>query len=160
MNTETATPEQPRLEIQKIYLKDASLECPSSPDIFRNNSWEPQANLQLGTESTQLAERTFEVTLSTTLTVKNGESTSYLVEVQQAGIFTVEGVSDEQLGPMLGIACPNILFPFAREAVADLIMKAGFPQHVLPPVNFEALFAQQAQQKAPDEAQASGHTSH
>lgn len=136
---------QPRFEIQKIYIKDASLECPNSPQIFRGEQWRPEASLQLGTRSAQLEGAEFEVVLNVTLTVKSGEKTGYLVEVQQGGIFTLENIPDEQVEPLLGIGCPNVLFPFAREAIADLVQRAGFPQHLLPPVNFEAIFAQQKQ---------------
>ncbi len=147
MADEPQSNDQARFEIQKVYLKDASLECPNSPELFRNMEWTPEANLQLNTGNAHLDESHFEVHLTVTLTVKSGEKTAYLVELQQAGVFTIQNIPNDKLGPMLGIACPNILFPFAREAAADLIQKAGFPQHLLPPVNFEALYAQHVRQQ-------------
>ncbi len=138
----------PRFEIQKIFIKDVSLENPNSPGIFLGHQWNPEANLQLGSRSEELDDGNYEVILTVTLTVKSGDMTGYLVEVQQAGVFTLENIPEEQLEPLLGIGCPNVLFPFAREVVADLVQKAGFPQHLLPPVNFEAIYAQQARQNS------------
>ena len=138
---------QPRFEIQKIYLRDASLECPSSPAVFHGREWQPKSGLQLDTQATAAGEGLYEVILTTTLTVTLGEETAYLVEVHQAGLFTLIDFPKEQMGPLLGIHCPSVLFPFAREAVADLVQKAGFPQHLLPPVNFESLYAQQVQRQ-------------
>jgi preprotein translocase subunit SecB len=139
---------QPRFEIQKIYLRDVSLECPNSPTVFHGRQWQPEAGLQLNTMAKEASEGLYEVILTTTLTVKLGEETAYLVEVHQAGLFTLIDVPEQQMGPLLGIHCPSVLFPFAREAVADLVQKAGFPQHLLPPVNFETLYAQQMKQQA------------
>jgi preprotein translocase subunit SecB len=139
------TSEQSRkFAIQRLYLKDVSLETPNSPHIFREK-WTPQLNVNLSSTTKDLEPAVYEVVLSVTATVKSGDSTAYLAEVQQAGIFSLEGFSRAELGPMLGSYCPNILFPFAREAVSDLVIKAGFPQLLLAPVNFDALYAQHVQ---------------
>jgi len=145
--TEQPEPRQARFEIQRIYLKDVSLECPNTPGLFVNMEWKPQANLQIECENTRLDASNFEVQITVTLKLTTGEKTAYLVEAKQAGVFTLDNIPEDQLDPMLGIACPNILFPFAREAVADLVQKSGFPPHLLPPVNFEALYAQNRQRR-------------
>ena len=145
--TEQAAPKPARFEIQRVYLKDVSLECPNTPGLFVNMQWKPKANLQIDCENTRLDPSNFEVQVTVTLKLLTGEKVAYLVEVKQAGVFTLENVPGDQLEPMLRITCPNILFPFAREAVADLVQKAGFPPHLLPPVNFEALFAQEMQRR-------------
>jgi preprotein translocase subunit SecB len=131
--------------IQKVYMKDMSFETPNSPTIF-TTEWKPDINLQLTSNATPLNEGVFEVVLSVTVTAKLADKTAYLAEVQQAGIFTVSGFEEQQQAPMLGAFCPNVLYPFAREAVADLIGKGGFPPVYLAPVNFDALFAQKAQE--------------
>ena len=156
MSEPSAAAPQPRFEIKKIFIKDASLECPNSPAIFDGQQWQPEASLHLGTRTDQLEGPDYAVILTVTLTVKCADLVGYLVEVQQGGIFTLENIPESQLEPLLGIGCPNVLFPFAREAVADLVQKAGFPQHLLPPVNFEIIYAQQAQQKSAGKSQAAG----
>lgn len=133
--------------IQKIYTKDLSFETPNSPAIF-TEKWEPAVDFNLGTNVATLQDQLFEVSLTVTITVKVGEIVAYLVEVNQAGVFTMGGFGDQELGPMLGSFCPNILFPYAREAVSDLVTKGGFPQLLLAPVNFDALYAQHLQQQA------------
>ncbi len=137
--------------IQKIYTKDISFEAPNSPVIFKQQ-WQPQINVDLNTNGTALEESVYEVVLSLTVTAKLEEKTAFLVEVQQAGIFTIKGIGDADLPVMLGSFCPNILFPYAREAVSDLVAKGGFPQLLLAPVNFDALYAQhreKTKQQAP-----------
>ena len=136
--------------IQKIYTKDMSFETPNSPQIF-TEQWEPSVDFNLGSNVQPLENGLYEVALAVTITVKSGEKIAYLVEVNQAGIFTLAGFSDEEMGPMVGSFCPNILFPYAREAITDLVTKGGFPQLLLAPVNFDALYAQhiQAQQQVP-----------
>ncbi len=131
--------------IQKIYTKDISFETPNSPKIF-TQKWEPALDINLGTHVEPLENSMFEVALNITVTVKIGETTAYLVEVAQAGIFTLDGFSEQEMGPMLGSFCPNILFPYAREAISDLVNKGGFPQLILAPVNFDALYMQHLQQ--------------
>lgn len=141
-------PKQPQLElaIQRVYTKDISFETPNSPEIF-TGEWKPNMDLNLGTESKKISDGVFEVVLKVTVTVKSEDKTAFLAEVHQAGIFTVKGLADNQLAPVFGITCPNILFPYVREAVSDLVNKGSFPQLILSPINFEALFAQQMQQQ-------------
>ena len=143
MAEEQQAPEK-QFSIQKIYTKDLSFETPSSPKIF-TEKWEPTVDLNLSSQILPLEQSLYEVALTITITVKSIESIAYLVEVSQAGIFTLSGFSEEEMGPMLGSFCPNILFPYAREAVSDLVNKGGFPQLLLAPVNFDALYAQQLQ---------------
>lgn len=130
-------------KIQRIYLKDVSYESPQTPGVFAGNTnWQPQVSLHLNTESTKLENDLFESVLTVTATVKLGEETAYLTEVKQAGLFLIKGFPEDRLAPMLGSFCPNLLFPFAREAVGSLVQKGGFPQLLLDPVNFDALYAQ------------------
>ncbi|MCK5190455.1 MAG: protein-export chaperone SecB, partial [Methylococcales bacterium] len=127
-----------------------SFETPNSPKIF-TEKWEPTVDFNLGTNVEPLENALFEVSLSVTVTVKCNDTTAYLVEVTQAGIFSLAGFSEQEMGPMVGSFCPNILFPYAREVVSDLVAKGGFPQLLLAPVNFDALYSQhlqQAQQQA------------
>jgi preprotein translocase subunit SecB len=150
MAEEQQLPEK-QFSIQKIYTKDLSFETPSSPKIF-TEKWEPTVDLNLSSQIQALESSLFEVALTITITVKSIDTIAYLVEVSQAGIFTLSGFTEEEMGPMLGSFCPNILFPYAREAVSDLVAKGGFPQLLLAPVNFDALYAQQlqyAQQQVP-----------
>jgi preprotein translocase subunit SecB len=130
--------------IQKIYTKDLSFETPNSPKVFMEK-WEPVVDFNLSTRVETLDNNLYEVVLTTTITVKIAESTAYLVEVNQAGIFTIAGFTDQEMGPMVGSFCPNILFPYSREVVSDLVAKGGFPQLLLAPVNFDALYAQHLQ---------------
>lgn len=134
-----------QFSIQKIYTKDLSFETPHAPKIFREK-WDPVVDFHLSTNVNQLDAMVYEVTLTVTVTVKSVEITAYLVEVNQAGIFTLNNFTEQEMGPMLGSFCPNILFPYAREVVSELVAKGGFPQLLLAPVNFDALYAQHAQQ--------------
>jgi preprotein translocase subunit SecB len=138
---------QPQLGIQRVYVKDVSLETPNTPDVFREQ-WKPDVNLNVGTTSRELGNDLYEVVVSVTVTARLAERTAFLVEVQQAGIFTIKGLDQEQLQQVMAIYCPNVIFPYAREAVSDLVTRAGFPQLLLAPVNFEALYARQMQQEA------------
>ncbi|MCK5829464.1 MAG: protein-export chaperone SecB [Methylococcales bacterium] len=147
---EENTPEEKQFSIQKIYTKDISFETPNSPKIF-TEKWEPTVDFNLGTNVETLENSLFEISLSVTVTVKCADTTAYLVEVTQSGIFSLDGFSEQEMGPMIGSFCPNILFPYAREVVSDLVAKGGFPQLLLAPVNFDALYGQhlqQAQQKS------------
>ncbi|MBA3696062.1 MAG: protein-export chaperone SecB [Methylotenera sp.] len=138
---------QPGFSIEKIYLKDASLEIPNAPQIFTDRT-QPQVGVELGNFAQLLEEGVFEVTIKVTVTSKIEEKTVFLVEVTQAGIFQIRNVPEENMEMIAGITCPNILFPYAREAVSDLVIRAGFQPVLLNPINFEALFAQQKQQQA------------
>jgi preprotein translocase subunit SecB len=143
--SEEAKNSEKHFSIQKIYTKDVSFETPNSPKVF-TEKWEPSVDFNLGTNVLPLENSMFEVALKITITVKNSDTTAYLVEVNQAGIFSLGGFTDEEMGPMLGSFCPNILFPYAREAISDLVAKGGFPQMLLAPVNFDALYSQHLQQ--------------
>ncbi len=131
--------------IQKIYVKDVSFETPNSPAIF-TQQWDPKVEFNLSSSGQQVQEGVFEVNLTVTLTVKIEQKTAYLVEVNQAGIFSVSGFQNEEIGHLLGSYCPNLLFPYAREAVSDIVSRGGFPPMLLAPVNFDALYAQHVQQ--------------
>jgi preprotein translocase subunit SecB len=139
--------QQPVFNIEKIYVKDASLEAPHAPQIFLEPA-QPQVEVQLATAATRAGDGLYESVLTITVTAKAGDKTCFLVEVAQAGLFQIRNVPEADLEPILGIACANILFPYARESVADLIARAGFPAIHLAPMNFEAMYAarQQAQQ--------------
>lgn len=129
----------PHFEIQRIYVKDASLESPNTPHTFVEE-WKPEVTLNLETKSNRLQDNMHEVVLSITATVHSNKKTAFLIEVQQAGVFAISGFPDDQLHQMLGSFCPNILFPYAREVVSDLVVRGGFPQLILAPVNFDALY--------------------
>ena len=133
--------QQPQFGIQRLYLKDVSFESPNSPAIFRKE-WKPQVKLDLNTQTRQLDEGVYEVVLTLTVAAKIEEESAFLCEVQQGGIFTLAGFPDETRDQMLGAYCPNILFPYAREAVDALVVKGSFPALMLAPVNFDALYAQ------------------
>jgi preprotein translocase subunit SecB len=135
-------------QLQRIYIKDLSFESPNAPAVFTGQQWQPQHELNINTKVDKLTEESYEVVLSVTVTTKMGEQTAFIVEVHQAGIVGVKGFPDGELGPLLGAYVPNVLFPYAREAVSDLVTKGSFPQLVLQPVNFDALFAQHRQQMA------------
>ena len=142
--------------IQRIFTKDISFEAPNAPAIFRKE-WRPEVKLDLDTRSNKLEDGVYEVILSLTVTTKVGEETAFLCEVQQAGIFSApdgEGTPEGQLAHMLGSFCPNILFPYAREAISNLVNRATFPQLNLAPVNFDALFAQYVQQRQEQQGEA------
>jgi len=131
--------------IQKIYVKDLSFEAPNSPQVFLEK-WEPEVSLQISNNGTALSDTTQEVVLTLTVTAKQHDKTAYLIEVQQAGIFSIEGYDQEQLAAMVGGYCPHVLFPFARETVSDLVTRGGFPQLLLAPINFDALYRQHLEQ--------------
>ncbi|MDP1574932.1 MAG: protein-export chaperone SecB [Coxiellaceae bacterium] len=144
--TEQQTPQQPEFAIQRLYVKDLSVEAPNTPQIFLE-PWEPQLHMDLGTDaSLQLDEGMREVVLTVTVTVKIKDKVAFLVEVKQAGIFSLKGFDEQQMHHMLGSFCPNVLYPYAREVVTDAVVRAGFPQLYLAPVNFDALYAQQQQE--------------
>jgi preprotein translocase subunit SecB len=138
---------QQEFGLQKFYLKDVSLEAPRSPKVF-TREWKPDTNVQLNSQARALDDQgNYEVELTLTVTTKSHDETAYLVEVKQAGVFVIRGFPEEQLNHLLASYCPNTLFPFAREVVSDLVTKAGFPQMLLAPVNFDLLYTQQLQQR-------------
>lgn len=140
--------QQPIFSIEKLYVKDLSLEIPNAPQIFLERD-PPQVDVQLHHSATTVEEGLYESVLTVTVTAKIGEKTVFLVEAGQAGIFTIRNLPQGDLEPVLGIACPNILFPYAREVISDAVVRAGFPPVLLNPVNFEALY--QAQKQAATE---------
>lgn len=133
--------------VQKIYLKDVSFEAPNAPLVF-NEQGQPELNMGLNQKVGKLAEGVFEVVLGVTLTCKIEDKTIYLVEVAQAGIFGLSGFDDQGLDAMLGIHCPNVLFPYARQTISDLISSGGFPPFYLQPMNFEAVYAEGLRRRA------------
>lgn len=158
MTDEHQQPER-QLALQKIYVKDVSFETPNSPQVF-TMKWEPAVEFNLATNARQLQDTLYEVSVTVTVTVKLEEKTAYLVEICQAGIFALVGFNQQELGPLIGSYCPNILFPFAREAVSDLVIKGGFPPMLLAPVNFDALYAQHVQQRPADQPAEAAPRSH
>ena len=144
-----------QFEIQKIYLKDVSFESPVSPKVF-TEKWNPQTDIHIQSKTSKLDKHLFEVSITVQVTATQDESTAFLVEVTQAGIFLIKNFEQDQHNQLLGSHCPNTLFPFARESIAELIAKGGFPQLLLNPVNFEALYqqhlkAQKEQKSHPDQ---------
>ncbi len=137
--------------ILRIYLKDVSLETPSSPEVF-TQEFKPEINLQLNTVIKRIEEDLHEVVLNITVTAKQGEKTGFLVEVQQAGIFSLKGFDEAQKGTMLGAYCPNVLFPYAREEISALVSKGGFPPFLLAPINFDAMYAEKTAERAAQQA--------
>ncbi|MDF2178700.1 protein-export chaperone SecB [Aliiglaciecola sp. CAU 1673] len=141
---------QPQFAIQRIYTRDISFESPNAPAIF-HKEWKPEVKMDLDTRSTKLDANLYEVVLSVTVTVKAGEETAFLVEVQQAGMFSIaDSLPDQQKAHMLGSFCPNTLFPYARECISSLVNRGTFPQLNLAPVNFDAIFAAYLQKRAQD----------
>lgn len=130
--------------IQKIYTKDISFESPNAPGIF-STEFQPQLSIDLNVETAALDESTHHVILRITATTKVEEQTAFLCEVEQAGIFTLSGFSETEMGYLLGAQCPNVLFPYAREVVSDLVAKGGFPQLLLEPVNFDGMYHEHLQ---------------
>ena len=142
-----------RLSIGKIYLKDFSFESPQAPDVFRQSDWKPQTDLNLRSSHTALEENHHEVVLTVTVEAKADDKTFFLLELQQAGLFEISGYEDDEFGAIIGSFCPNVLFPFARETVSSLVQKGGFPEFVLQPINFDALYMQSKQQQAAQQAE-------
>ena len=146
----------PGFGIEKLYVKDLSLELPNAPQIFTDRD-APQIGIEISNAASKIDDGIYEVVLTITVTSKICEKTAFLIEVAQAGIFQVRNVPEENLEIIFSITCPNILFPYAREVVSDLSVRAGFPPVVLSPINFEALYAQQKQQQVQDEASKTTH---
>ena len=148
---------QPQFEIQRIFVKGLSLEAPNTPQTFVEE-WKPEVSLNLDTKSNRIQENLHEVILSITATVNTNKKTAFLIEVQQAGVFMMSGFPDDQIHQMLGSFCPNILFPYAREVVSDMVVRAGFPQLILAPVNFDALYAQHLEDQQKGSQETDGET--
>lgn len=159
MADEEQKPAEKQIAIQKIYIKDYSFESPRSPQIFQKTDWAPKTNLNLRSTHTAAAESVHEVVLTLTIEAKDGEETVFLIELQQAGLFHIGGYSEEELKAVIGSFCPNILFPYARETIANTVAKGGFPEFILQPINFDALYAHgmaQAQAEAESSGEATG----
>jgi len=144
MSDEQATPV---FQIQRVYLKDLSLEQPNSPAILTSTE-QPNVDIQLGVGMEQVADGIVEVTVTATVTTKIEDKVVFLVEAKQAGIFEVRNLPEDQMGPVIGIACPQIIYPYLRGNVADVIQRAGFPPVHLAEINFQAMYEQQQQQAA------------
>jgi preprotein translocase subunit SecB len=140
-------PQQPAFQIEKLYVKDLSLEVPNAPQVFMQTE-NPQLEIAVRNEAVQIGEGLFNVTVTVTVTARAGEKTVFLAEVAQAGIFSARGIAQQDLEPLLGIGCPTILYPYAREAIADLVTRAGFPAVVLQPLSFEQIYLDRQQQAA------------
>ena len=157
-NGAAASAEAPNVQfaMQRIYLKDLSFETPMGAEVFKKE-WKPQVNQELNTQTAKIDEDLYEVALTLTITVKLEDEAAFLVEVKQAGLFAVKGLEGQQLAQVLNTACPQILFPYAREVVDSSVTKGSFPALMLPPINFDALFAaalSQAQKQAEGQAEA------
>lgn len=144
---QAAQPQGPMFALQRIYLKDCSFESPKSPEVFRGQ-WAPKIAFNLSTRNEKLAEGVYDVVLRMTIEAKHDETVAFLVEVQQAGIFTCDGFNEADLERVLATVCPNILFPYARETVDALVVRGSFPALMLAPVNFDAIYAQSKAQQA------------
>lgn len=155
---ETATEKQ--LAISKIYVKGFSFESPQSPDVFKSGEWKPQTNLNLRSAHSPVEGNIHEIVLTITIEAKDDDKALFLVELQQAGLFEISGYEGEELSAIVGSFCPNILFPYAREAIASLIQKGGFPEFVLQPINFDALYMQSKQQQAQAQAEGAAAETH
>lgn len=158
----TEAPNEPKFTVQRIYLKDLSYETPQGAEGFQKQ-WQPKVNQDLNTSTSKIEEGLFEVALRVTITVTDGDDTIYLVEVEQAGLFTATGFSDQQLAQVLNTTCPSMLFPYAREVIDNVLVKGCFPPLMIPPINFDALFAsavQRAQADAAKESETSDDTTH
>jgi preprotein translocase subunit SecB len=149
-----------QLAISKIYVKDFSFESPKSPDIFKSGEWKPETNLNLRSTHNAIEGSAHEVVLTITVEAKQGDTSLFLVELQQAGIFEIAGYEGDELQAIVGSFCPNILFPYARETIASMIQKGGFPEFVLQPINFDALYLQAKQQAQQQAAQGASPEAH
>jgi len=151
--TKEKTPDAnaPQFEIQRIFVKDISFESPNTPHTFVEE-WKPEVTLNLETKSNKVQDNLHEVVLSITATVLTSKKTAFLIEVKQAGVFMIKNFPEDQLHQMLGSFCPNILFPYAREIVSDTVVRGGFPQLILAPVNFDALYMQHLEQQKTETA--------
>ena len=137
-----------RLSIAKIYIKDLSFESPMAPEVFKPDSWSPQTNLNLRSSHKRVDGDVHEVTLTITVDAKDGDKTIFLVEIQQAGLFEMTGYGDEEHRAIVGSFCPSVLFAYARETIASVIQKGGFPEFILQPINFDALYMESQRQGA------------
>ena len=157
MTDEQKTDSGKRISIAKIYLKDFSFESPQAPQIFKAGEWSPKTNLNLRSSHSALDNDHHEVVLTITVEAKETDKTVFLVELHQAGLFEIAGYNPEEFSAIIGSFCPNILFPYARESIAGIIQKGGFPEFVLQPINFDALYLQSRQQQSANIASSETH---
>ena len=136
-----------QLLLQKIYLKDLSFESPKAPEVFSTNA-APQTQLNMRSSAREVAPNAQEVTLTLTVEAKHEDQTLFLVEIAQAGVFTIQGYNEQERAMLIGSYCPGTLYPYAREAISDIVVKGGFPQLLLQPINFDALYQQAMQQRS------------
>ena len=141
------TPQSASFQIEKIYVKDVSLEVPNAPHVYMQPA-QPAVEVSIDTAAEQFGDGLYEASVSVTVSAKSGDKTMFLAEAVQAGVFQLRNVPEEDLKPLLGIACPTILFPYLRETISDLVVRGGFPPILLAPVSFEALYAQRQSQAA------------
>ena len=156
---QAAAPAGQQFAIQRIYVKDTSFESPRAPMVF-TQKWEPKVQMDLNTKASKVQDNVHEVVVGVTITVSNQDETAYLIEVQQAGIFAIQGFEDDALRQVLGTVCPNVLFPYAREALDSLAIKGGFPPLQLAPINFDMIYAQQLQKQQEQQADSEAPTAH
>ncbi|MDH5502080.1 MAG: protein-export chaperone SecB [Gammaproteobacteria bacterium] len=154
MTEEAATATKKEIAIQKIYIKDFSFESPSAPMVFQSSDWTPKTNLNLRSSHTKKDGGLHEIVLTITAETKHDDKTIFLVELQQAGLFHIGGYEGEEFAAIVGSFCPNVLFPYAREMISSAVAKGGFPEFMLQPINFDALYMQSRQQAAAQAAQA------
>ncbi len=145
-----STTNNPHFEIQRIYVKDLSFEAPNTPHTFVED-WKPDVQLNLETKSNRIQENIHEVVLSVTATVSTSKKPAFIIEVHLAGVFLMTNIPSDQLHQMLGSFCPSILFPYVREVISDVVVRGGFPQLILAPVNFEALYTQHMEKQGNDQ---------
>ncbi|UXY15008.1 protein-export chaperone SecB [Chitiniphilus purpureus] len=151
--------QQPVFAIQKLYVKDISLEVPNAPAAFMEEE-QPEFNIQFRNNARSFDNGFYEAALTVTASAKVADRTLFLVEATQGGLFSIENIPEQELDPLLGIGCPSILFPYLREAISDLTTRAGFPPLLLQPINFEAIYLQQRQAQAAQQANGEAQTTH
>jgi preprotein translocase subunit SecB len=156
MTEPAATAPEKQIGIQKIYMKDFSFESPSTPDVFKSSEWTPKTNLNLRSSHNKVDGDNHEIVLTITVETKFEDKTVFLVELQQAGLFHITGYTGDEFAAIVGSFCPNVLFPYARETIASAVAKGGFPEFMLQPINFDALYTQSRQQAAQAQAGAGG----
>lgn len=153
MADEENKPAEKKISVQKVYLKDFSFESPQTPQVFTEGKWDPKTNLNLRSTHSSSSAGFHEVVLTLTVETKHEDKTLFLIELQQAGLFFIEGYEQEEFAAVVGSFCPNVLFPYAREAISGIVSRGGFPDLLLQPINFDALYAQS---KAQAQAQPQG----
>ena len=148
--------------IQKLYIKDSSFESPNTPEVFKGAEWKPKTDLNLSSSHVPFEDDTHEVTLTVTVEAKDNDKAIFIAEIKQSGLFQITGYDEEELEAIIGIFCPNTLFPYAREIIANMIAKGGFPEFILQPINFDALYKESKNKAAgiSDNEDSSEETTH